>query len=219
MIGRILGPVQAQRFAEPRISACQVDDIDADLLAEHGKADPAIQFEHSNDRIDQIGGGAKLVQLFAKTAGFRARLRAKQIVERGAQAVEARSQPVDDFAGRDILRRASQQVGNMKLKAGRGTFEQAQPDVFFYVAVSSAFQISFIPNSARGDKGGGGFAEGRAFLLGQREGAMMPTGDEAIGDLRRDNLPQQPMIEDGRRCPSCICGGKAPSNSGSSVDR
>ena len=56
-----------------------------------------------------------------------------------------------------------------------------------------------------GDEGGGGLAEGRALLLGQLEGAVMPEPvDEAVGDLGGDDFAAQPWLRIASRCCSCI---------------
>jgi hypothetical protein len=120
-------------FAEPCIGAGQHDLLDAELLAEHGQADAAVELEQAHDPVGQVARRADRLELSPQSARFATRLGAQQALEGGVELVEPGPQPIDDLARLHVGRGGAQQVGDMELEADRGLLEQGEPDLFGHV--------------------------------------------------------------------------------------
>ena len=196
---------QSSPRASPKlgVGAGQLDLVDADLAAQCGEADRAVQLEQAHDLGGDLARRAHLVQLGAQAPGFGARFGPEQVADHRIELGEARPQQVDQCAGSHVRRGDAEHVGDVELKPGGGLVEQSEAHLLRHVGrVELGPERVHVEQSLGGEEGGGGLAEGRAFLLGQRERRddAEPV-DEAVGDLGGDDLPAQPMGEDGVAVP------------------
>jgi len=202
----LLRPVEAERFAEPRVGARRFELIELVARSERGDAEHAVQLIKADKPANDVVAGAERDEPVAARSRFIANLRADQSGSSCGDFANAGLKQRAELFNACIATAGTQNVRQVRANARRSDRENLNAHGFRQVVLLDLLPQLVEIEQALGDQEcGNDLLQRCAFFFGEIEGDTWSEAvDKPVGDFRGDELIAQPVGADrlGMRLPA-----------------